>query len=463
MTVEERIKNRRIGIVGMARSGIAAAYLAVSRGGKPFVSDSARAELLTKQKDRLQRDGIPFETDGHSERLLQCEYLVLSPGVPPDLEILQNARQKGLPIFSELEFAFWVCRGKIIGVTGSNGKTTTTTLIGEILSAAGYDTFICGNIGRPFSEIVHKIGENGIAVVEVSTFQLETIADFKPHVALILNLTADHLDRHGSFEKYKALKYRITENQTTEDFLVLNRDDREITNDNITTAARKVFFTTTDATEVGAFVRDGYLYGKSNREESRIIRCRDILIPGPHNLQNAAAASCVAAQFDVPASTIEKVLRSFPGVEHRLESVGRVAGVSFVNDSNATNVDSVCWALRSIDTPIYLIAGGRDKGNDYRPLIEHGKNKVKGLVVIGEAKEKIVNALGGAFPVQFADSLEEAVQKSFNLAHPGETIMLSPGCASFDMFDNFEHRGHVFKAAVANLKNGTHKNQTVSN
>ncbi len=463
MTVEERIKNRRIGIVGMARSGMAVAYLAVSRGGKPFVSDSARAELLTKQKERLQRDGIPFETDGHSERLLQCEYLVLSPGVPPDLEILQSARQKGLPIFSELEFAFWVCRGKVIGVTGSNGKTTTTTLIGEIFSAAGYDTFVCGNIGRPFSEVVHKIGEDGIAVVEVSTFQLEAIADFKPHVALILNLTADHLDRHGSFDKYKTLKYRITENQTTDDFLVLNLDDHEIMSDNITTNARKVFFTTTDAADVGAFARDGCLYGKSNQEESRIIRCSDILIPGPHNLQNATASICVAALFDVPAPTIEKVLRSFPGVEHRLESVGRVAGVSFVNDSKATNVDSVCWALRSIDTPIYLIAGGRDKGNDYRPLIEYGKNKVKGLVVIGEAKEKIFNALGGAFPVQFADSLEEAVHKSFNLAHPGETILLSPGCASFDMFDNFEHRGHVFKATVANLRNGAHKNQTVSN
>ncbi len=463
MTVDERIKNRRIGIVGMARSGMAAAYLAVSQGGKPFVSDSARAELLTKQKDRLQRDGIPFETDGHSERLLESDYLVVSPGVPPDLEILQSARQRGLPIFSELEFAFWVCHSKVIGVTGSNGKTTTATLIGEIFSAAGYETSVCGNIGRPFSEVAHEIDEASIAVVEVSTFQLEAIADFKPHVALILNLTADHLDRHGSFDRYKALKYRITENQTADDFLVLNRDDCEIMNNNITTDARKVFFTSTEVADAGTFVKDGYVCRRLNEEETRVIRSSDILIRGPHNLQNAAAAICVAALFDIPSPTIEKVLRSFPGVEHRLESVGRVAGVNFVNDSKATNVDSVCWALRSIDTPIYLIAGGRDKGNDYRPVIEYGKNKVKGLVALGEAKEKIFNALGQTFPTQFADSLEEAVRKSFDLAHPGETILLSPGCASFDMFDNFEHRGQVFKAAVANLRNGTRKNQTTFN
>jgi len=394
--------------------------------------------------------------------LLKSDYLVISPGVPLELDILQSARQKGIPIFSELEFASWVCRGKLIAVTGSNGKTTTTTLIGEMFSAAGYDAYACGNIGLPFSEVVHEINQDGIAIVEVSTFQLEAIADFRPDVALILNLTTDHLDRHGTFEKYKALKYRITENQTVDDFLVLNRDDPKIIDDTISTAARKVFFTTTDTADTTAFVRDGYLYTRYGERESRIIRCGDILIPGPHNLQNAAATVCVAALFDIPVETTEKVLRSFPGVEHRLENAGRVAGISFVNDSKATNIDSVCWALRSINRPIYLIAGGRDKGNDYRPLIEHGKGKVRSVVVIGEAKEKIFNALGQVFPIQFADSLEEAVRKSFDLAHPGETVLLSPGCASFDMFDNYEHRGHVFKAAVASLKDGTQKNQTVS-
>jgi UDP-N-acetylmuramoylalanine--D-glutamate ligase len=466
MTVKERIKDRKIGIIGMARSGMAAAHLALDWGGKPFVSDSAPAHKLTSETERLKRDGIPFETDRHSERLLTCDYLVVSPGVPPDIEILKKAREKGIPIFSELEFASWACRGKVVAVTGSNGKTTTTTLIGEIFKAAGYETFVCGNIGLPLSEVVSKTNENSIAVVEVSTFQLEAIADFKPHVAVILNLTADHLDRHGSFATYKALKYRITENQTAEDFLVLNKDDVETMNDNtngvIAADAEKVFFTTTDTTEALAFVKDGFLYANYRGTELKVIHCRDILIPGPHNLQNAAAAACVAALLEIHAPIIEKVLRTFPGVEHRLERVGRVAGVTFINDSKATNVDSVCWALRSLDTPIYLIAGGRDKGNSYEPLIKWGQGKVRSVIAIGEAKDKIFNALGKAFSIEFADSLEKAVQKGFELAHPGETVLLSPACASFDMFENFEHRGRVFKEAVARLKNGVKKNETVS-
>jgi UDP-N-acetylmuramoylalanine--D-glutamate ligase len=466
MTVKERIKDRKIGIIGMARSGMAAARLALDWGGEPFVSDSAPAHKLASETERLKRDGILFETDRHSERLLACDYLVASPGVPPDIEILKKAREKGIPVFSELEFSSWACRGKTVAVTGSNGKTTTTTLMGEIFKAAGYDTFVCGNIGLPLSEVVSKTNDNSVAVVEVSTFQLEAIADFKPHVAVILNLSADHLDRHGSFAAYKALKYRIAENQTAEDFLILNKDDVEIMNDVangvIAADAEKVFFTTTNTTEALAFVKDGFLYANYRGTESKVIHCRDIRIPGPHNLQNATAAACVAALFEISAPTIEKVLRAFPGVEHRMERVGRVAGVTFINDSKATNVDSVCWALRSVDTPIYLIAGGRDKGNSYEPLIKWGQGKVRSVIAIGEAKDKIFNALGKAFPIEFADSLEKAVQKGFELAHPGETVLLSPACASFDMFENFEHRGRVFKEAVARLKNGVKKNETVS-
>ncbi len=464
MTTEQLIRGRRIGIVGMARSGMAAAYLAVSQGGKPFVSDCARSELLREAGDRLQRDAIPFETDGHTERLLQSDYLVVSPGVPPNLDILEEARRKGIPVFSELEFASWVNRGRIIAVTGSNGKTTTTTLIGEIFAAAGYEVFVCGNIGRPFCEVAHLVTPQGIAVVEVSTFQLEAIADFRPQVALILNLTADHLDRHGTFEKYRALKYRIAENQTTDDFLIVNRDDHHLARDTITTSAKKLFFTADDSADAAAFVDDGgYLCGRSGSEVSRIVKCNEILLPGPHNLQNAAAAVAAATLFDIEATAISKTLRSFPGVEHRLENAGRVAGVSFINDSKATNIDSVCWALRSIDTPIHLIAGGRDKGNDYRPLAEHGAGRIKSLVAIGEARHKISNELGQSFPVQLADSLPDAVRICFEMAHPSETVLLSPGCASFDMFDNYEHRGRVFKAAVASLKNGAQKNETFAN
>jgi len=461
MTVEERIKERAIGVIGMGRSGLATASLAAAYGGVPFVSDAAPADKLADAVAKLQKEGIAFETGGHSDQLLKSDYLVVSPGVPPTVDILQAAQAKGIPVFSEIEFASWVCRGQIIGVTGSNGKTTTTTLIGQLLTAAGRDTIVCGNIGLPFAQVADKIGPDGIAVVEVSTFQLERIADFAPHVAMILNLSPDHLDRHGSFEAYKSLKYRITENQTGDDFLILNAQDREIMGDNIMSSAQKLYFTTEGEVEQGAWIQQGELCLAEGGRGSRIIAARDIRIPGPHNLQNAAAAVTAAALFDVEPETMARVLRTFPGVEHRLESVARVAGISFVNDSKATNVDSVCYALRSIDTPIHLIAGGRDKGAPYQPLVELGKGRIAGVVLIGEAKEKMYETLGRHFPTQFADSLEEAVKISFAQARPGDTVLLSPGCASFDMFDNFEQRGRRFKQAVADLKRDRKENETV--
>ena len=454
MTVEERIRERKIGILGMARSGMAAAALAVSFGGKPFVSDAAPAEQLTKQTQRLEAEGIPFETGGHSDQLLNCDYLVVSPGIPLTVDILRRASEKGVPVFSEIEFASWACPGKIIAITGSNGKTTTTTLIGGIFSAAGFDTHVGGNIGLPFCEIVPKIGPDSVAVVEVSNFQLEAIADFRPDIALILNLTPDHLDRHGTFEEYKRAKYRITENQAEEDYLILNLQSPELTTAEITSEAAVRFFTTDSSEKASTFVNDNSLCWRSGGDEIEIIKCGEIIIPGPHNLQNAAAAACAAMLCGVDPDVIKKVLQTFPGVEHRLENVGRVAGISFVNDSKATNVDSVCFALDSIDAPIYLIAGGRDKGASYDPIIERGKDKIRGVIVIGEARDKIFQSLGQAFPVSVVDTLHDAVQKAFEMAYPGETILLSPGCSSFDMFENFEHRGQVFKAAVAELKVG---------
>ncbi|KAA3634218.1 MAG: UDP-N-acetylmuramoyl-L-alanine--D-glutamate ligase, partial [Calditrichaeota bacterium] len=244
MTTEQRIKDRNIGIIGMARSGIAAAVLAESIGGKPFVSDSKSADLLATEIERLNTAGIPYEFDGHSERLLASDYLVVSPGVPLTIPILKEAREKGIPVFSEIEFASWCCKGKIIAITGSNGKTTTTTLIGEIFATAGFDTYVCGNIGFPFAEIVSKIPEKGIAIVEVSNFQLETISDFKPDAALILNLTPDHLDRHGSFENYIKAKLRITENQDQSDYLVLNFDDKVTSEQKIESNADIHYFST---------------------------------------------------------------------------------------------------------------------------------------------------------------------------------------------------------------------------
>lgn len=462
MTTQERIQGRKIGIIGMARSGVSAALLAEAFHGKPFVSDSAPASNLAEPIARLKGKNIPYEVGGHTDELLTSDYLIVSPGVPPTIPILKKALDKGIPIFSEIEFASWIYKGKIIAITGSNGKTTTTTLVGEICKTAGLDAFVCGNIGLPFTEVAHKATANSVVVLEVSSAQLEQISEFRPDIGVILNITPDHLDRYGSFEPYRKAKYRIAENMRSTDILLLNRDDSGTVAHDIPTKGQQQFYTVSADSNCLAFVQDEQLHAQIHGATHRIIHRKEIRIPGPHNLQNASAASAIAGLLGISADIIAKTLTSFPGVEHRLEFVARVAGITFVNDSKATNVDSVFYALKSIDTPLYLIAGGRDKGAPYAPIAEAGKGKIKGIIAIGEAKQIISNELGSLFPVQFAGTLEEAVQIGFSLAHPGETVLLSPGCASFDMFENFEHRGRVFKTAVAGLKNGNTTHTTVT-
>ncbi|MCH7691176.1 MAG: UDP-N-acetylmuramoyl-L-alanine--D-glutamate ligase, partial [candidate division Zixibacteria bacterium] len=378
-----------------------------------------------------------------------------------DLEIVKNSEERGIPIFSEIEFASWVFEGRICAVTGSNGKTTTTTLIGEMLKAAGIKSVLCGNIGKPFSEIADSADKDTIAVVEISSFQLERIEEFHPEIALILNMTPDHLDRYENFEEYKQMKQRLTENQIAADSLILNQDDEETRAANIKTKADIQFFTTTADSEARCFVKENKIIVSKDNSPEEVISVSDILIPGPHNVQNALAAVAAASCFGVEPETMAAVLKTFRGVEHRLEPVGRVAGISFVNDSKATNVDSVCWALKSFEQPLYLIAGGRDKGGKFASIADFARGKIKGIIAIGEARELIFDALGHDFQVQPADSLESAVKLAFELAIPGEVVLLSPGCASFDMFEDYEHRGWAFKKAVASLKNGKEKDETV--
>ncbi|UCD93758.1 MAG: UDP-N-acetylmuramoyl-L-alanine--D-glutamate ligase, partial [Candidatus Zixiibacteriota bacterium] len=405
------------------------------------------------ETDELKMYNIDFETGGHTDRLLKSDFVILSPGVPRTLEIIRKLSEAGIPIFSEIEVASWFCRGRIIAVTGSNGKTTTTTLVGAILDKAGIENVVCGNIGVPFSDKVLGISERGYVVLEVSSFQLELIEDFEPHMAMILNITPDHLDRYDDFEGYKQAKYRITENQKSSDFLILNADDSVIDKNSIETGAQKVYFSTSRLMPTGVFKRGKSLVGIVREKEIPLIDTEQIRIPGLHNLQNAAAASLAALHLEIDPKQVGEALREFPGVEHRLEDVGKVAGIRFVNDSKATNVDSVCHALRAFESPLHLIAGGRDKGSDFEPIARCGKNRIKEIILIGEAREKMFNALGKAFPVQFADSMEEAVKKAFEEASPGEIVLLSPACASFDMYDNFEQRGKNFKEAVRALKN----------
>jgi len=448
----DRIADRDIGIVGMARSGLAAARLATRHGGRPFVSDGGDPSVLTPATAVLRELGVPHEVGRHSERLYACDYLVVSPGVPPDAPVLVRARHSGLRIYAELEFASWVCRSPIVAVTGSNGKTTTTALIAALLAQAGRSARACGNIGLPLSAVVDELPADAVAVVEASSFQLAAIDTFRPHVAAILNLAHDHLDWHGSLEAYRRAKHRVAENQTVDDWLIVNADDPLTQATDVRTRARCVAFSLERHEGVAAFVRDGWLWLAVDGRPERLVPGEELLLPGRHNLANAAAAALAASLCHAPPAAVAAGLRAFRGVEHRLELVARIGGVAFVNDSKATNVDAACVALAAIEGPIHLILGGRDKGAPYAPIARAARGRVRSVLVIGEAAPVIASALGDQLPVTRADSLEDAVRRAHQAARPGDTVLLSPACSSFDAYTDFEARGQAFKAAVAALQ-----------
>ncbi|MFH1698958.1 MAG: UDP-N-acetylmuramoyl-L-alanine--D-glutamate ligase [Candidatus Zixiibacteriota bacterium] len=456
----DRIQGRRVGIIGMARSGIAAAKLVKQLGGVPLVSDVMSEKDLFEVIAILEKEGIAFEYGGHTEKLLESDYLICSPGVPGSIDILQMASSAGIPILSEIELASWICRGRILAITGSNGKTTTTTLLGEICKASGIPTVVGGNIGTPFSQIARDVPEDGLAVIEVSSFQLDRIEQFAPYVGILLNLTPDHLDRYKSFDNYCAAKYKIFENQTAEHYAILNVDDNEISRRTFPYKSSVIKYSIQDNISSTGQLPDGVsqrgkrLFGKLAGREYDIISSDKIGIPGPHNLSNASAATAAALICGIDAQIIASVLEKFTGVEHRLEYVNTIGGVSFINDSKGTNVDAVVVALQSIPGNINLIAGGRDKQGDFTRLLPYASGKVKHMILIGEAREKIFDQLGRHISAVMADSMADAVQKSFDLSHPGDTVLLSPGCASFDMYRNFEQRGEDFKKLVMKLKNG---------
>jgi UDP-N-acetylmuramoylalanine--D-glutamate ligase len=378
--------------------------------------------------------------------------MVLSPGVPNNSEIVKTAIERKIRIVSELDVASWYCPSPIVAVTGTNGKTTTTRLIGRIFEDAKRDCFVAGNIRPAFSSVVEKMNEKSIAVLEVSSFQLDWIERFRPAVAVILNITPDHLDRYENvMGKYVISKARIFENQRDKDVLIFNVDD-EWTEKTITSAkCRKIGFSLKETLAEGAFIEEGTLITKLNGLKKEIIPIKEISIKGPHNLMNAMASALVAQVLGIGVAEIRATLRNFKGVEHRLEFVREVNGVKYINDSKATNVDSVWYALQSFDCPLVLILGGRDKGNDYSRLFELVKKNVRAVVAIGESAEKVEKAFRPFVPIRRAVSIEEAINSARQLAQFGDSVLLSPACASFDWFKNYEHRGNMFKEIVNKL------------
>jgi len=445
------IKNKKISIIGAARSGLGAAKLAKQLGAVPFVSDAGSEDKLKTSIEVLQKEKIVFEIGNHSEKVFDCDLMVISPGVPSDAEVIRNAKNKNVKTFSELEFAASFCKANVIGITGTNGKTTTTSLCGYLFNECGKKTFTAGNIGLAFSEVSTSAKENEFISLEISSFQLDLIDKFKPKVAMILNVTPDHLNRYeNSVEKYASSKLRIFENQNENDFLILSKDS-DLLNQYFKKSKSKIFFFSTNKTvSNGCFLENDEVKFVKNNSVEFSCSVSDIFIKGEHNIQNAMAVIIAAKIFNLENEKILKALRSFKGVEHRLELVREIEGIKFINDSKATNVDSVVVALKSFDKPIFLILGGQDKGNDYLMIEELVVEKVKKIYAIGSSAEKVFNYFHKKVKTEIKKDFDEVINSAISEAREGDVVLLSPACASFDMFDNYEHRGKVFKSIVNN-------------
>ncbi len=442
-------------IVGASRSGQSAALLAKKKGfEKVFVSESKEASRFQDVIKSFEQEGIEFEFGKNSPQILDgFDLVVVSPGVPPYAEIVQYAKSKGKAVISEVEFASWFISNPIIGVTGTNGKTTTTSLIAYLLNYSGLRAHPCGNIGVPISSVVENVNSEDILVVELSSYQLSNIERFHPDVAIILNITYDHIAYHGSFESYKEAKYNIFKNQDEKDLLILNFDDQETFKAKYYAKTNVVYFSLNEV-EKGAYVRNGKIFVRNFNgfDDEFVTEVINLSIPGVHNLYNSLAAILSTLRFGVDRSSLASGLLSFPGVEHRLEFVRQINGVDFINDSKSTNIDSAFYALQSYDKPIVWIAGGRADSNDYSVLDDLIEKKVKAIVAIGEERKNIFVHFCDKVRCFVADTLEDAVQKAFSLSCDGDVVLFSPACKSFDMFENFEHRGRVFKEIAMNLK-----------
>ena len=448
------LKNKRVLVVGLGKSGLSAAMFLRAQGARVTVSDTRSAVALEKEIPALLEAGIMVESGGHGLLTFRRQDLiVVSPGVPMDTPEVKQVIAFGLPVIGELELASRYLQGQVVAITGSNGKTTTTTLVGKIFADAGVPTLVGGNIGLPVIDLVAKSTAETVSVLEVSSFQLETVEEFHPWIAVILNVTPDHLDRHGSFESYVAAKERIFARQTSNDFLVLNADDR-VTQMCAARSTSEVFwFSATKAVRRGAFVRDGVIVWveKEGGVTEPVMPVSEIHLKGAHNVENVLAAVCAARLAKVPAESVRASVAGFRAVEHRLELVRKFNDVEYYNDSKATNVDAAMKAVASFPRGVHLILGGKDKDSDYGVMAEILKKRVKVVYTVGSAAEKIERQLHGIVKMVSAQTIETAVAKAAKAALPGDVVLLSPACSSFDQFENYEHRGRVFRQSVGEL------------
>jgi UDP-N-acetylmuramoylalanine--D-glutamate ligase len=450
------LTGKNILVVGLARSGAAAARFAAARGARVTVNDAKPAGRLGDEARALEGEGVRVVAGGHPESIFEeADLIVVSPGVPADMPALAAARGRGQRVVSEVEFASWYLRGRLVGVTGTNGKTTTTTLVAEVLRDGGLRTEVGGNIGTPLTALVERSEDETWAVVELSSFQLELVDTMRVHRAVLLNLTPDHLDRHGTMGAYAAAKGRIFANQREDDLAVLNADDPLVAEFADRAPARVEFFSS--AGELGSGVcraGDWIVRRAAGGVEEELMPVGEVPLFGEHNLENVCAALAVGRDLGVPARRMRETVRAFRGVEHRLERVAEVDGVAFFNDSKATNTDAAIKAITAFDGRpgmTVVILGGRGKGQNFSPLAAPARGRVRHAVLIGEAAGEIGAALGGVCPTSFAGSMREAVLAALGAAEPGDRVLLAPACASFDMFESYEHRGRIFKQEVGAL------------
>lgn len=445
------IKNKRFLVVGFGRTGTAVCRFLLPRGGKVFVSECRDLSALGQDINTWKDQGVIFESGRHTqEAFLNTDYIIPSPGVPL-LPTLRTAAHKGIKILSEVELAARYLKGKIVGITGSNGKSTVATLTHKILKEGGYPAYLAGNIGTPLISLVTNSSPENIYVTELSSFQLNYIEKFTAHAALFLNISPDHLDWHDGFDNYFAAKKNLLNRQGPDNILILNRDDPRVWALREQSLAQVYAFSRKTGSAPGAFIeRENIVLSAPTKEV--LMQVKDIPLTGVHNQENIMAAALTGRVFNIPAATIKASILSFKGLEHRMEKVRTLRGIEFFNDSKATNVDAAIKSIQSFDRKIILILGGRDKGSDFALLKESIRDKVKKIIIMGEAKEKIEQALKGIVTHELAETMQDAVLIGLSSGGPGDIVLLAPACTSFDMFESYEQRGRVFKEAVLAIK-----------
>lgn len=448
------LQNKKVLVVGLGKSGVSAAMFLHQIGAKVTATDIQPANKLIGAMQALRGLPIHLCLGEHPMHLFaEADLIVLSPGVPLALEPLKRAMNRGIAVVAEVELASWFLQDTIIGITGSNGKTTTTALTAYLLARSGRNAEACGNIGKPLIDMIPTTSSERILVVELSSFQLETIDRFHPHIATVLNVTPDHMDRYSDLESYKQAKLNIFKNQINEDFLVINADEENADEILHAGSGTPFYFSSEKTVEKGAYLEKGWLVWREGKKKTKLLPASEINLPGPHNLSNSMAAAAMALIMGGSSESVADGLKEFQPLEHRLEPVTEIDGVQYINDSKATNVESAAVAIRSFDQPLIVILGGLDKGSDFTGLNPLLKEKARLVLLIGSAAEKIEHSLDEKIPSQICPSLENAVTTAHREAARGDIVLLAPACASFDMFDNYEHRGREFKRLVWRLEN----------